>query len=469
MSAPRRSGNPSNGCGAGLSSTEICDACRLKFTNGWPIISHELTSHESVARKHHETKWIYTMTDECPNIFNSLLKYHPRDGHTPWENFLTEAIAYVLKTELLAMEAWLSLMLDRDVKVAESYVLTQNSERIENEASTVFPDLKVVASLNDGKQQTVYCEHKWDSPCNPDQLRNYAELIRHDQGNSIVAFVGATQQQVREARNLKGVVQKAVRWEDIYRSFKEISNPSLILQEFLIFMETQNLGATSMINLAHLQSLPQVKPVMRQLWQCANRLLNDFPWDFLDARYRNPQRIGTGNFPCMINRYGRIGIEFMTNPPYTPTINTGFLYDTEDHRVELTRPEHGIDLMLRIEADPAANPDRNIGRIIQQLEAGRKRVLQNEQGQGQTYFTKIRLKGETRNQWTLLIAQKCLADVIGDCDSEEKQLQAIYEYFRQLLTLLFSDPQLEQELRTLNPYLGNGIMAGRATGWPHNF
>ncbi len=159
------------------------------------------------------------MTDECPNIFNALFKYHPRDGHTPWENFLTEAIAYVLKIEPLAMEAWLSLMLGRDVKVAESYVLTQNSERIENEASTVFPDLKIVASLNDGKQQTVYCEHKWDSPCNPDQLRNYAELARHDQGNSqgnsIVAFVGANQQQVCEARNLNGVVQKAVRWEDI--------------------------------------------------------------------------------------------------------------------------------------------------------------------------------------------------------------------------------------------------------------
>ncbi len=410
------------------------------------------------------------MTNECPNIFNALFKYYPRDGHTPWENFLTEAIAYVLKIEPLAMEAWLSLMLDRNVKVAESYVLTQNSERIDNEASTVFPDLKVVASFNDGRRQTVYCEHKWDSPCNPDQLRNYAELIRHDQGNSIVAFVGATQQQVREAGNLNGVVQKAVRWEDIYRSFKEISNSSPMLQEFLFFMATQNLGSSSMINLAHLQSLPQVQVVMRQLWQCANRLLNDFPWDFLDARYRNPQQLGNGNFhfPCVINRYGRIGIEFMTNPSYTPTINVGFLYDTKDHKVELTRPEHGIDLMLRFEADPAANPD-NI-QIIQKLRDGRDRILQNERGQGQKYLTKIRLKGETRSPWTLLIAQKCLADVIGDCDSEEKQLQAIYEYFRQLLTSLFSDPQLEQELKKLNPYPGKiNIKEGNpGKQWPYN-
>ena len=413
------------------------------------------------------------MTDECPNIFNALLKYHPRDGHTPWENFLTEAIAYILKIEPLAIKAWLSLMLDRDVEVVEYDVLTQNSERIENGTSTVFPDLKIVASLNDGKQQTVYCEHKWDSPCNPNQLRNYAELARRDQGNnSIVAFVGATQQQVREAHNLNGVVQKAVRWEDIYRDFKKISDPSPMLQEFLIFMETQNLGAISMINLSHLRSCLQVPVVMRQLWQCANKLLSDFSWNFLDARYRNPQQLGNGHFPCVTNRYGRIGIEFMTNPPYTPTINAGFLYDTRDHGVELTRPEHGIDLMFRFEADPATNPDQNIGEIIQQLKAGRQRVLQNEQGQGQKYLTRIRLRGEPGNgsEWTLLIAQKCLADVIGDCDSEEKQLQAIYEYFRQLLTSLFSDPQLEQELRALRPYPRNITINEENPGrrWPYN-
>ncbi len=412
------------------------------------------------------------MTDECPNIFNALLKYHPRDGHTPWENFLTEAIAYILKIEPLAMEAWLSLMIGCDVKVIEYDVITQNSERIENEASTVFPDLKIVASLNDGKQQTVYCEHKWDSPCNPNQLRNYAELARRDQGNnSIVAFVGATQQQVREAHNLNGVVQKAVRWEDIYRDFKKISDPSPMLQEFLIFMETQNLGAISMINLSHLRSCLQVPVVMRQLWQCANKLLSDFSWNFLDTRYRNPQQLGNGHFPCVTNRYGRIGIEFMTTPAYKPTINVGFLYDTQDHRVELTRPEHGIDLMLRLEADPAKNPDIGID-LITKLKEGRVRISENEQEQGQKYLTRIRLRDEpgNDNKWSLLIAQKCLADVIGDCDSEEKQLQAIYEYFRQLLTSLFSDPQLEQELRTLKPYPGNiSINEGNpGRRWPYN-
>ena len=275
------------------------------------------------------------MTEECPNIFNALFKYHPRPEYTPWENFLTEAIAYILKTEPCAMEVWLSLMLDRAVKVYEYAVLTQNSERTEDQAATVFPDLKVTASLEGGEQQTVYCEHKWDSPCNPDQLRNYAELAKRDQGNSIVAFVGATQKQVDEARNiLPGVVQKAVCWADIYRSFKEIPNPSRMLQEFLVFMATQNIGSSSMINVTHLRLLPQVAVVMGQLCQYANRLLNEFPWDFLEDRYRLPRTLNGVRFPCVINRYGRIGIEFMTEG-YAPTIVAGFLYDGSDHAVDV--------------------------------------------------------------------------------------------------------------------------------------
>lgn len=188
------------------------------------------------------------MVDESPNLFNALFKYHPRDGYTPRENFLTEVIAYILKTEPFAAEAWFSLMLDRTVKVAEVDVLTQNSERTDDGEPAVIPDLKVTALLNGGKRQTVYCEHKWDSPCNPDQLRRYAKLAKR-QGGSVVTFVGANQMQVCGARNLQPeFVQRAIFWEDIYRSFEETSNSSPCLKEFLMFMATQDLSPGAPLN-----------------------------------------------------------------------------------------------------------------------------------------------------------------------------------------------------------------------------
>ena len=392
------------------------------------------------------------MVDESPNLFNALLKYHPRDGHTPWENFLTEAVAYVLKTELRAAEAWLSLMLGRAVEVAEVDILTQNSERAEGEAPTVFPDLKVIASLKSGEQQTVYCEHKWDSPCNHDQLRNYAKLAKRDQGNSIVTFVGANQIQVREARKLEPkFVQKAVCWEDIYRSFEKLPNPSQILQEFLIFMATQGLNPGTPLNAVGLRAIVQTPTVKKQLTWYAEKLLNESSWQFLDERYRNGD---VPQFPCVIDRYGRIGIEFMSKG-WAPGIALSFLYDPSGHKVTLIRPEDGIDLMLRIEADSATNPDRDPDtiQVLDELKCGRERI--REQEKSQTHRTRVLLKGEkgNGNQYTLLIAQKCLADVIKNCDSETKQLEAIHNCFRQWLEALFSsDQNLEKALKKLKHY-----------------
>ncbi len=389
------------------------------------------------------------MTDESPNLFNALFKYHPRDGYTPWENFLTEAIAYILKTEPRATEAWLSLMLDRTVTLAEVDVLTQNSERTEDGKPAVFPDLKVTASLNGGKQQTVYCEHKWDSPCNPDQLRRYAKLAK-SQGDSILTFVGANQMQVREARNLQPeFVQKAVCWEDIYRSFEEISNSSPMLKEFLMFMATQDLSPGAPLNIAGLQAVIQAPAVMKQLRRYADKLFT-FDWSFLEERYRKDN---APTFPCVVDRWGQIGIEFITQG-WAPAIAIGFLYDPSDHKVTLMRPGDGIDLVLRISSDPKKNPDYSVSNVLDTLKSGRERIAEREKSQ--EHRTRVLLRGEKGNgsKWTLLIAQKCLADVVVNCDSETKQLEAIYDCFKKWLTALFEDPNLEMVLKELKHFPG---------------
>ncbi|HRD68168.1 MAG TPA: hypothetical protein PKY50_18705 [Candidatus Competibacter sp.] len=365
------------------------------------------------------------------------------------------------------MSAWLSLMLDRSVEVNEYYVLTQNSEHVGDEGQIVFPDLKVEAHFGTDKI-TVYCEHKWDSSCNHDQLRNYARCAQKDQNRSpsIVTFVGANRKQVFEARKLlPDVVQKVVYWEDIYRSFSKIDNPSKMLKEFIAFMAIQNIGSTPM-DITNLRLLPKMPVTLRQLDRAANRLLDEFSWDFLDNRYRAAKQVGNGAFPCVINRFGRIGIEFMTDEPYTPAIVAGFLYDGSNHGVDFTRPDNGIDLLLRLEADPRQNKD--CFRILDLLKEGRSRIAQEEQAQQHRTRVRVRDEAGNGNTWSLLIAQKCLADVIGDLDSETEQLHAIYDYFRQLITTLFRDPELERALKNLIPSKEKiSTSEGKAKGWPH--
>jgi len=264
-----------------------------------------------------------------------------------------------------------------------------------------------------------------------------------------VTFVGANQIQVRKARELEPkFVQKAVCWEDIYRSFEEISNPPLMLKEFLVFMATQDLSPGAPLNSAGLRAIVQVPAIKRQLRRYSEKLLTEFDWQFLERRYREDN---TPQFPCVKDRYGRIGIEFITRG-WAPAIIVGFLYDPSDHQVTLIRPKDGIDLMLRIEADPGKNP--NPGQVLDALQHGREQILQLEESQ--QHHPRVLLKGAAGNgnKWTLLIAQKCLADVIANCDSETKQLEAIHGCFKKWLTTLFRDPSLEMALQTLRHYTG---------------
>lgn len=409
---------------------------------------------------------------EYPNIFNALFSYQPGSGNTPWENFLTEALAYILKTEPCAMKAWLALMLGKPIQQFTEYTVTsQSSERLPGQARTVFPDLKITVFWEGGQQQIIYCEHKWDSPCNHEQLRNYAQLAaaEREQGHkSAVVFVGPRYDQVSTAQELMGeVIENAVYWVDIYRVFNEIIDPSPMLKQFLYFMLTNNLGSLGPMNPQNLQALLQVQKTMRQLLQFAHQLLKNYSWDFLPERHRS-NIIDGKKFPCVTNRYGRVGIEFMTNPPYIPTIVVGFLYDTSNHQVELSNPECGIDLMLRFEVDPKENP--NCESLIKLLDERRQAILEQENQKKQPN-TKILLRGErgNGNPWGLLIAQKCLVDVIENCTSENDQLKAIYEYCKGLITILFGDPNLEMKLNQLRPSQGKiSLIEGRPRGWPHD-
>ncbi|TGR90590.1 hypothetical protein EN852_039745, partial [Mesorhizobium sp. M2E.F.Ca.ET.209.01.1.1] len=40
------------------------------------------------------------------NLFKALFSFRVRDGHSPKENFLTEALVYTLKKNPVAMREW---------------------------------------------------------------------------------------------------------------------------------------------------------------------------------------------------------------------------------------------------------------------------------------------------------------------------------------------------------------------------
>src|SRR5690349_4682080 len=119
------------------------------------------------------------MNDSSPNLFNALFQFHPREGHTPKENFLSEAFAYVLTTCDAARDEWLSLAMGRRVQASQWEVITRQSERDDETGEWFFPDMKITGTLNDAGQFDLRSEHKWDSPLKSDQIRCYLKGAGH--------------------------------------------------------------------------------------------------------------------------------------------------------------------------------------------------------------------------------------------------------------------------------------------------
>ncbi len=113
------------------------------------------------------------MTNEKPNIFNALFEFRPRDGRTPKENFLTEAFAYVLSHCENARNQWLSHVLGKEVSEVDE-LRTRSVER-DDIGQLVIPDMKISGSLSGEGRFVLYNEHKWNSKCDPSQLKKISQ------------------------------------------------------------------------------------------------------------------------------------------------------------------------------------------------------------------------------------------------------------------------------------------------------
>lgn len=117
----------------------------------------------------------------------------------------------------------------------------------------------------------------------------------------------------------------------------------------------------------------------------------------------------------------------------------GFLYDGNDHKVNLINPERGIDLFLRIEACPEDT------RNFQPTSA----VLKGKRAALQKTAASVLLKGEpgNGNPHSVLIVRECLADVIDGTHTAAEQLEKILKQFEKWLRVLFHDGKLEEAFR----------------------
>jgi len=371
------------------------------------------------------------MNNPSPNLFNALFQFHPREGHTPQENFLSEAFAHVLATCDTANDAWLSLAMDRPVHAAQSYVTTRESEHDE-ENVTLFPDMRVKGVLKNGEPFDLSSEHKWGSPCDPSQIKRYLKVLNQGSNRRFV-FICATYRQKRGAVDsdprMKG---KVILWEDIFQKFNLIQNKPDILVQFLDFMKTHGLSPAVPIELAAMVGFIKASGFLTSLQHSANKLNDDFDWEFFPKRYLGNK---TRN---VTDRWGRIAIEFAT-PDWKPTITVGFLYNERDHGVSFVNRQKGIDLLLRIET--GQDEQKNISPALAELRRKQKRLS------NLAASALLLHDSGNDNDHSLLIVRSCLGNVIEKAVTQQEQLEAIYGIVKGWGETLFGDGALERAFK----------------------
>lgn len=379
------------------------------------------------------------MQSSPPNLFESLFDFHPREDHTPRENFLTEAFAYLLRTDQAVCNRWLSVLFGKSVEDATCEITTRQTEKDLDADTSIYPDLLIDGQFSDGVAFAVYCEHKWDSHCNHAQLRKYSKVCEKKGTHARLVFVGANYKQKREAEAcFPDKSCKCLLWEDVFNALVGLPNKSAILTEFLAFMKRHGLSPGQPLTVETMTAFLQASEFIKSLLNFGNKLHTDYSWDFI------PRRFHASNY--VHDAYGRVGIRFETEE-WKPALTVGFLYDVTDHKVAFVNRDRGIDLVLRIEAMP--KDTKNIQPALD--------VIQSKRSELKKTAPSVLVKGErgNGNAYSVLIVRDCLADVIGKAKTQADQLVAIHERLGTWLHVLFDDGTLERAFKKCG--LNSGI------------
>lgn len=366
-------------------------------------------------------------------IFEELYSYRPRAGSTPAENFLTQAFAYILRTNRAACEAFVEAVLRGrgSAAVTGSYsVNTQLARGTESDSG--IPDMQIEATLGDERHVFIVSEHKWDAPVDGGQLRRYARSLRRSDVSRLV-LIANTPELPDDAPEV-GEQFVALTWSDVYELLLPVAatDGALLVREFLQFLDANRMGKREAISIARLAAFTFGESVLETCRDVAG-LLARKKWPSVPPALRPSTPVAKKL------QWGRVGIQFNSDWERSPGLFLGFLVDPEDHGVVLCEPSRGFDVMLTIDKMPKLEPDT--AKVLRAL-----RRVQKQCG-------RIRIEGpsDLRNTWRLLMIRTPVADAIREAKTLDEQVHAVHTVLSGWCEALFEGGELERALGDVYP------------------
>ncbi len=193
------------------------------------------------------------------SLLVSLRKYKPRENSDPVENFITEAFAWLLKSNVEVQKAVLDLINEH---VEEPIALTLKALKISTQENFggKFPDM-----VWRGDNEAIVFEHKVKSPLHPNQLNNYRKFINENVNDYRLVLITARKSQHAQEPDV------ALCWEQIYKCLNDLLSDSQneklswSINEFLELLKSEGLGPVNPVNPFAIKNYQEAIALVSQL------------------------------------------------------------------------------------------------------------------------------------------------------------------------------------------------------------
>jgi len=301
------------------------------------------------------------------NLFVRLFSYHPRKDHSPEENFLTEAFAYVLATDARVQGPLIEALTGGALCGARvDRVATQVLHEDKSFAGRCIPDAVITGKDASGQPFELWLENKWHAPWNDEQILLYNKMITGPKamvrGRAVhLAFVAGRLDQVKlakaqMARFRAATGRIALAWSRLHEIIACTAAVSTTTSQFAEFLDRNGLGAVDRITLAAARAFAARPPRAKARGETDTqtgqepheqfkRQLQAMCASVIDRLDADGQAFAP-DLACHVG-YGRVSAMSQDFK-----VSIGFLYDTQDHRTSFLDPDFPLDICARVQADP---------------------------------------------------------------------------------------------------------------------
>jgi hypothetical protein len=367
------------------------------------------------------------------NVFNRLFSYRPKEDRSSYENYLTEAFAFTLKSCPAATASLVAYALETtvgDIQLDALEPTTQQAIRVEDGSERPRPDLTVAGRTNDGKRFKVWCEHKWDSPLDVGQLKKYRAAAASSEVRVVVMLI-TPRPQDRDTAVGEGF--RVLLWENVHDELKLLAAKSDYVRQFVDFLRNQGLGPQEPFTLPCLAAYRQSYMIPWHFEEVSKALLAK-KWPSLPRAFRAVvKKIDT-------KTTNLTGLQFVIGKCQPGLLAGLVLHPQLNHNVRDFSSTSGPDLMFAISI---ADKKRKVAEQV--LAGGAERLRQA----GLDVLTQD--DPPLKNHAHKLIVCKPLAYVIRGHATRLEQVDAIYSELLGWGEVLFADGELEKAFRKTWP------------------